>query len=123
MAVRNVWKGMVIGALTGAATGLVLDLGERGAEGAAALGGAVAQHAPEVADHLRHSVSDAVSAASHRARTSDAPTQVGAVSAAAQERVSTALSEGIQRAGDSVGHGREKVANAVDRAKDGVAHS
>ena len=121
MAVRNVWKGMVIGALTGAATGLVLDLGERGAEGAAALGGAVAQHAPEVADHLRHSVSDAVSAASHRARTSEAPTQVRC--RRAQEKVSTALSDGIQRAGDAVDLGREKVASAVNRAKDGVAHS
>ncbi len=50
---RNVWKGMVIGAFTGAVAGLVLDLGEQGAEKAVALsgvvGGAVARHAPEVA--------------------------------------------------------------------------
>ena len=37
---KNVWKGMVIGALTGAAAGVVLDLGERGTEKAVA-GGAV----------------------------------------------------------------------------------
>jgi hypothetical protein len=54
MAMRNVWKGLVIGALTGAAAGLVLDLGEHGAERAVALGGAaggaVARRAPEIAD-------------------------------------------------------------------------
>ncbi len=120
---RNVWKGMVVGALTGAAAGLVLDLGERGAEGAAALGGAVAQHAPEVADHLRHRVTDAVSAASDRARTSDVPAQVRATSAATQEKLSAALTEGLHRAGAAAGQGQEKLAGAVDRAQDAAAHS
>jgi hypothetical protein len=54
MAMRNVWKGLVIGALTGAGAGLVIDLGEHGGERAVALGGAaggaVARRAPEIAD-------------------------------------------------------------------------
>ena len=55
---RNVWKGMVIGALTGAATGLVLDLGQRGAEEVTALGSAAVDRMPEVTGRVRQVVSD-----------------------------------------------------------------
>ena len=56
--VKNVWKGMVIGALTGAATGVALDIGKSGVEGVAALSGAVVEHAPEVAGRVRQAVGD-----------------------------------------------------------------
>jgi hypothetical protein len=120
---RNVWKGMVIGAFTGAAAGLVLDLGERGVERAAALGGAVANRAPKVADHLRDSVGDAVDAASQRARTSDLPAQARATSVDAHENVTAAVSEGLQLAGEAAQQTKETLAGAVDRAKDAVARS
>ncbi|MEO7126555.1 MAG: hypothetical protein ABI382_11645 [Nakamurella sp.] len=49
---RNVWKGLFVGAVTGAAIGLVLDLGQRLGRGAAQLAGAagnaVREHGPEV---------------------------------------------------------------------------
>ncbi len=120
---RNVWKGLIIGALTGAAAGAVLDLGESGARGASALGEAMVQHAPEVADHLRHSVTDAVSAASARARNSELPAQAKAASVATQGRVSGAVSDGLQKAGEAAGQGREKVNHVIDRAKDSVGPS
>lgn len=118
---RNVWKGLVIGGLTGAAAGLALDLGERGAKGASALGEAVAQHAPEVADHVRQTVVGAVSAASDRARHSEIPAQAKAASAAAQDKVSAAVSEGVHQASDAAGQGKKKAAEAVHRAKDAVS--
>jgi hypothetical protein len=121
--VRNVWKGLVIGGLTGAAAGLALDLGERGARGASALGEAMAQHAPEVADHVRHTVAGAVSAASDRARHSEIPAQAKATSAAAQDKVSAAVSEGVHHANDVVGQGKKKAAEAVYRAKDAASPS
>jgi hypothetical protein len=135
---KNVWKGMVIGALTGAAAGLMLDLGERGTEKAVALGGAVggavarhapeiadlaldlgergadkaaalsgavARHAPEVAEHLRQSVSDATSAATDRARSSNLPSRTKAAAVVTREKVSSAVSDGLH-----------KVNEAADRA-------
>jgi len=125
--VRNVWKGLVIGALTGAAVGAALDLGERGGRtvsaGATAFGGAVAQHAPEVADQVRHTVSDAVSAASGRAHSSELPAQAKAATAATSEKVIDAVSQGLHKAGEAAGPGRDKVIHAVDRAKDAVGAS
>ncbi len=81
------------------------------------------QHAPDVADHLRHTVTDAVSAASTRARNSDLPAQAKAATAATQGKVSGAVSDGLQKAGDAAGQSREKVIHAVDRAKDAVGPS
>lgn len=118
---RNVWKGLVIGGLTGAAAGLALDLGESGARGASALGEAVAQHAPEVADHVRHSVVGAVSAASERARQSEIPAQAKASSVAAKDKAAAAVADGVHQAGDAVGQGKKKATEAVHRAKDAVS--
>ncbi len=118
---RNVWKGLVIGGLTGAAAGLALDLGERGVQGASALGEAVAQHAPEVADHVRQTVVGAVSAASDRAHQSELPAQAKATSAAAHDKLAAAVSEGVHQAGGAVGQGKKKAAVAVHRAKGAVS--
>ena len=70
---RNVWKGLVIGAFTGASAGLMLDLGERGVSDIAAFGGKIGEQAPRVADHVRGAVSDAVTAATEFARATDLP--------------------------------------------------
>jgi hypothetical protein len=121
--VRNVWKGLVIGGLTGAAAGLALDLGERGVQGASALGEAVVHHAPEVAGHVRNTVNDAVSAASTRASHSELPAQARAATAATHDKVSGAVADGLRKAGGAAGRGQETVLHAVDRAKDVVAQS
>jgi predicted nucleic acid-binding OB-fold protein len=51
--VRNVWKGLIVGGLTGVAAGIVLDVGNRGSQ----LGGAAAKRAadlaPKAADRLK----------------------------------------------------------------------
>ncbi len=86
---RNMWKGLVIGGLTGAAAGLALDLGERGAQGVAQLGGAVASKAPAVVDHLRHSAGAAADLAADRA--ADVPTGARSAAAAAHDAVTEIL--------------------------------
>jgi len=121
--VRNVWKGMVIGALTGAATGLALDLGERGAAGAAALGGAAVDHAPEVAGHVRQAVSDALATAGEHHRLSEVPAKARSTTTAAQEKVSAAVAEGRERATDAVGLGRDLLVGSVGRVRDAADHS
>jgi hypothetical protein len=120
---KNMWKGLVIGGLTGAAAGLALDLGERGAQGVAVLGGAVAQRAPEVADHLRHSVGDAVASASDRTRSTELPAQAKATTAAAQGKVADLIADGLQRAGEAFGPAKDGLADAAGRTRDAVDHS
>ena len=106
---RNVWKGMVIGALTGAATGLVVDIGERGAEGAAGIGTAVVEHVPEVAGQVRQVVSGAASSAFDHGTSSDVSKKARAATKAAQDQLSTVLSEGIDQASDAVDVGKDLV--------------
>ncbi len=144
---RNVWKGMVIGALTGAAAGLALDLGEqgvekaaalggavarlapdvadraldlgeRGAERASALGGSVARHAPEVTDHLRQSVTDASAVVADRARSANLPARTKAAAGGTKEKVGSVVSEGLHKAHAVADQGKDKLADSVDRVKD-----
>jgi hypothetical protein len=121
--VRNVWKGMVIGALTGAATGLALDLGERGTERVAALGGAVVDHAPEVAGHVRQVVSDVVSSAGDHSRSSELSTQAKAATGAAQDKWSAVASDGLHRANDAANQGKDMLVGSLARAKDAIDRS
>jgi len=44
---RNVWKGLVVGGLTGVAAGFVLDGAARASKRAAAAGDLVLEHAPD----------------------------------------------------------------------------
>ena len=74
-----------------------IDLGERGADKVTALSGAVARHAPEVAEHLRQSVSDATTAATERARSSNLPSRARAAAEVTQEKVSSAVSDGLHK--------------------------
>ena len=49
---RNIWKGLIVGGLTGAVAGLVLDGLNWGAERAGTLGDQVIHRAPEVASKV-----------------------------------------------------------------------
>jgi hypothetical protein len=143
VAVRNVWKGMVIGALTGAAAGLVLDLGERGTEKAVALGGAVggavARRAPELADlalDLGERGADRAATlggavARHAPELSDHLRQsVTDASSAAADRVrgsslpsrTKAAAEGTRdKVSSAVSEGLHRVTEIADQGKDKVA--
>jgi hypothetical protein len=89
---KNVWKGLVVGAFTGAGIGLVLDLLEGGAQKLAAaegrVGDAVQEHAPDVAASVRHRVSGVVS----RVQAADLPEHFREAADASKRRaeVSTA---------------------------------
>jgi len=85
---RNVWKGLIVGGLTGVAAGFVLDGLADASKKAVALGDQVLDHAPE-AGHWVHSVADKaggwlnetdvheqVRAAAHRLKESDAANRV-----------------------------------------------
>ncbi len=131
---RNVWKGMVVGALTGAATGLALDLGERGAAKAAALSGlgaakaaelhgAAVDHAPLFVDHVRHVVSDAVASAADHVSASDVPTRAKSAVSAAQEKVATAATEGRGLAGDVAAQGKDLLVGSLGQVRQGAEHS
>jgi hypothetical protein len=54
---RNVWKGLVVGGLTGVAAGVILDVIDRTSRKAVAVGGQVRDHAPE-AGRWVHAMSD-----------------------------------------------------------------
>ena len=58
---RNIWKGLIVGGLTGAAVGLVLDGLKWGADAAGALGDRVIHHTPEVASKVHDSFGGTVS--------------------------------------------------------------
>ena len=55
---RNIWKGLVIGGLTGAAAGIVLDLGTRGARLVGVAGKKAVDLVPEAADRIKAEVVD-----------------------------------------------------------------
>ena len=125
---------MVVGALTGAATGLALDLGERGAARAAALSGlgaaraaelsgAAVDHAPQFADHVRHVVSDAIANAAEHASGSDVPGRAKSAVAAAQGKVASAAAEGRGRAGEVAAQGRDLLVDSLDHVRQTVDNS
>jgi hypothetical protein len=73
---RNVWKGLFVGGLTGVTAGVFLDSMSRASKSAAVVGGQIREHAPdagrwlhsatdkagewlhdaEIPDHIRHAV-------------------------------------------------------------------
>jgi len=57
---RNTWKGLVVGGLTGIAGGAVLDIIGRASGRARRIGEAAKDHAPEAASWLRHATERAV---------------------------------------------------------------
>ncbi len=63
---KNAWKGLVLGGLTGVAAGAVLDALDRGAREATILGERAVHQAPQVVGRLRHAVTDAVADGSRK---------------------------------------------------------
>lgn len=77
---KNAWKGLVVGALTGMAGGVVLDLGVGSRRKAAAVMGEVADRAPgvieripEAASHVAQRTVDAVRDTAGAVRDADLP--------------------------------------------------
>lgn len=106
---KNAWKGLVIGGLTGMAGGLLLDGLDRGARGASALSNRVAQEAPEVAGHLRESIADAVTETAGRVRDSSIPDHIKEVSGATIRKANEVASDGKNRANEGASKARRKV--------------
>lgn len=81
---RNVWKGLVVGGLTGVSAGIVLDATARASKKAAVIGEQVREHAPEAGRWLQAATSkvgdkiqdaeipEHVRDAAHRVKDSDA---------------------------------------------------
>jgi gas vesicle protein len=126
---RNVWKGLIVGGLTGAAAGLVLDWLDWGAEAAGTLGERVIHQAPGVASKVRDSlgetvaenvtkiqaadVSGRVKDATHgqggkvREAASDGKEKLSAAASSVIETVESAIEEGKAKAGAAAGNGKE----------------
>jgi hypothetical protein len=69
---RNIWKGLIIGGLTGMAGGALVDLVSGGAGKVADLGEAISAHAPQVIEKVRAGAADAANAVAG----SDVPEQL-----------------------------------------------
>jgi hypothetical protein len=63
---RNVWKGLVVGGLTGVAAGVVLDSLAQASRKASQIGAQVREHAPE-AGRLVHTLTEKATDAVHNA--------------------------------------------------------
>src|ERR1035438_1829289 len=69
---RNVWKGLIVGAVTGAAVGVLLDLPARARAGGAAAAELAREHGPRAAE----TIASAAAAGADRVRQADLPRQV-----------------------------------------------
>ena len=77
---KNTWKGLVVGGLTGVAAGLLLDALQGASDRAHEVGRRVAEKAPVVADRL----SDAAEHGVARVHEADLPSPVDLARSAAQ---------------------------------------
>jgi len=106
--VRNVWKGLAVGGLTGVAAGVVLDMARKASDKASAVGGRLKERAPE-AGHWVHEVTEKASdwlqeadvpehlrSAAHKIKDSDASRRV---TDAANDAISTAREATVSRSG------------------------
>ncbi len=83
---RNVWKGLVIGGLTGVAAGLLLDLLEGAYERAGTARDQLRERAPELKERARH----AAEVASERLREAEIPEKARQAAERAAELVKEA---------------------------------
>jgi len=125
---RNVWKGLIIGAFTGAATGLVLDVLEGGARHVSTSLEAASKAVPDVSVRLREGVRDGITEITHKVHDADLPhraedaaarTRDRALASAEHGSVNDALTAARQQAGDvltvakdAAERGRKRVAEA-----------
>jgi hypothetical protein len=114
---KNVWKGLVLGGLTGVAAGVVLDVLDRGARQATAIGDRVAHQAPEVVDRLRHAVSDAVAEGASRVRDPEVAEQAKEITLAAKKKTGEVVSDGKTRAAAAAADTKEMIGSALSDGK------
>ncbi len=110
---KNVWKGLVVGGLTGVAAGLVLDGLARGARGASTLGDKVAHQAPEVAERLRHAVTEAVAESARKVRDPEVADHLTEISDKARKKVVETADGGRAKASEAAADAKEKVESAL----------
>jgi gas vesicle protein len=102
----NVWKGLVFGALVGAAVGLVLDLLNRAGKGAVAVAEMAREHGPDIAA----SVATAAKAGAERLRDADLAEKLR------QAAHTAAASDAAQTVRDSAESAFNSAASAVKDA-------
>ncbi|HEX3564136.1 MAG TPA: hypothetical protein VHU17_02080 [Acidimicrobiales bacterium] len=112
---KNVWKGLVVGAFTGAGIGWVLDLLDGGAKKIVAaegrVGEAVQQNAPQLAARVRQGVSETVS----RVQDADLPGQLKEAADATGRKVAAP-----EKLKEAAGATRQKVARAAERGSTAI---
>jgi len=114
---RNVWKGLIIGGLTGAAAGMVLDGMSWGAGAAALLGDRAIHHAPEVVARVRGTVGDAVVDGAERVQASDIPGRLRDAAEPPARKVREVASDGLDRLHSAAAGGWESAGAAGGDAR------
>jgi hypothetical protein len=113
---RNVWKGLIIGGLTGAAAGMVLDGMAWGAGTAAVIGDRAIHHAPDVAARVRETVGDAVAERAERVQSADLPGRLKGVTEGPARKVREAAAGGLDKLDAVAADGWEKTGAALGEA-------
>jgi hypothetical protein len=116
---RNVWKGLVVGGLTGVAAGLILDLMTEAAEQAGEAGRKVKGRAPDLASKVQHVAAEAAEAL----READLPEKARL---AAEQLREAELGEKAKRVAERTAERAREVdlrstaKEAADRARDSI---
>jgi hypothetical protein len=114
---KNVWKGLVLGGLTGVAAGIVLDALDRGAQRASALGERVAHQTPEVVGRLRDAVSDAVAEGTSKLRDPEIADHVREITDATKKRAAELAAESKKRAAELADESKKKAGDLAAESK------
>ncbi len=126
---KNVWKGLVLGGLTGVAAGILLDALDRGAQKASALGERVAHQTPEVVGRLREVVTDAVAEGTSKLRDPELADHVreitdvtkkkgGDLAAETKTKASALAADAKEKAGDLAAETKTKAGALASDAKE-----
>jgi predicted nucleic acid-binding OB-fold protein len=121
---RNVWKGLVVGGLTGVAAGVALDLANRGSQ----LGGAAAKRAvdlaPKAADRIRAAATTGAARVQDAATTGAGRLQDAVQDSDARDHVRDQVKEIAHRLSDAdvTDQAREKLHQATKKGAE-LAHS
>ena len=116
---RNVWKGLVVGGLTGVAAGVILDWITEAAEEAGEAGRQVKGRAPEFASKVKQVATEAAEAIREAGLPEKART---AAERAAEQLREAELPEKAKRAAERAREVdlREKAKEAAERARDTI---
>jgi hypothetical protein len=122
---RNVWKGLVVGGLTGVAAGIILDLFTEAAEQAGEAGRKVKGRAPDLASNVKHVAAEAAGAI----READLPEKARMAADRAAEQIRKSdLPDKAKRVAERTAERardvdlREKAKEAAERARDTIKH-